>query len=55
MVGLAALIMNLYMSKDDTLLYFFNNDQLHTRPFRVGSLLILKKYKMYDIWVCVDS
>ena len=24
-------------------------------PFRVGSLLILKKYKMYDIWVCVDS
>ena len=25
------------------------------RPFRVGSFLILKKYKMYDIWVCVDS
>ena len=28
MVGLAALIINLYMCKDDTLLYFLKNYQL---------------------------
>ena len=34
MAGLAALIMNLYMCKDGTLLYFFKNDQLPTQKGR---------------------
>ena len=34
MAGLAALIMNLYMCKDGTLLYFLNNDQLLTQKGR---------------------
>ena len=34
MAGLAALIMNLYMCKDGTLLYFFTNDKFPTQKGR---------------------